>query len=178
MDENKGLIQTTAESPKEPDKATKKSKARLQAAVSRTDYGAIKGSTKLEVNILNALKKKKKLLLEDSSDKWISSYRFTQKAWWNKFLNFAEMVETRSSASESIQSHLKYPDENRYLEEGGIQTTLRRLQSKREEMFEEIFMGLHLSFNPTKGHMVLELGVAPSSDKEAGFTIPFWKQVR
>jgi hypothetical protein len=179
MDENNVLLQTSVESPKEPPEALKKRKARFQSVIPYTDYGAIMGSTKLEVNILKAPPRKKKLLLQDSLDKWISSREVIQKTWRDKFLNFGKIVEAKSSASEFSQSHLRpYPAENGCLEEGGIQTILRRLQFKRGEIFEEMFMGLRLSFDPTRGHMVLEMGVAPSSDKEAGFTVPFWKQVR
>jgi hypothetical protein len=177
MDENNAVMQIRTGAPKEPAKALKEPEAGFQSVISHTDYGAIMGGTKLEVNFLKVLRKTKYSLSANSLDKWISSYEFTQQARGYKSLNFLEIVKTQSLSSEFSRPLLTpYPDQNRYFEEGRIQTTLRRLQSKREELFEEIFMGLRFSFNPARGHMFLQMGVAPSSDKDAGFAIPFWKQ--
>jgi hypothetical protein len=73
IDENKVVIQTRAEGPKEPAKSLRKGEARFRFVISNTDEEAILESNQLEVNFLRALGKKKKFLLADSLDRWISS---------------------------------------------------------------------------------------------------------
>jgi hypothetical protein len=113
-------------------------------------------------------------LLLDSLDKVIFSYEFTQNAWRDKFLSFREFAEIKSPNSDLGQSASKpYAEGNKYFEEGRILKTFKLLQSKRDELFKEIFMGFRLSFAPTSRHVFLEMNITPSSEKGPGVIIPF-----
>lgn len=174
MDKNKDVIQKKIGSAKEPIKSLKKSKTRSQSAIPYTDYGAILGSTKVDVNFLKALEEKKRSQWVGSLDKVIYSYPFPQNLWRDKFFSFCEVTETKSSNSDFSQSILKrYPDVNKYFEEGRILETFKLLQSKKEEIFKEICMGFRFSFSPVSGHMFIEMNVTPSSEKGPGIIIPF-----
>ena len=174
MDENEVVMQKKKELTKEPTKSSKKRKARFPPIMPYSDYGAIMGVAKLDVNFLKTLKERKKLQLTDSLDKVIYSYEFSQDPWRDKFLTSRKVIETKSSNSDFGQYFLKpYPDGKKYFEEGRILATLKLLEFKREEIFKEIFMGFRFSFNPKSGHMFLEMNVTSSSEKGSGIIIPF-----
>lgn len=176
MDENKVVMQKKQGPPKEPINSLKKTKARFPSDISYSDYGAIMDGNKLDVNFLKTLEERKKPRLTDSLNKVIYSFQFSRDAWKDKFLTFREVTETRSPNSDFGQSILKpYPNGNKYFEEGRIPATYKLLQSKREELFKEIFMGFRFSFAPMSGHLFLEMNVTPSSEIGPGIIIPFWK---
>ena len=130
------------------------------------------------VNFLKNLEEKKRLQLVDSLDKAISSYKFSQNTWRNNFFNFYEVPKIKPSNSDLGQSALRpHSDENISFEEGRLLTTFKSLQSKKEEiykeLFKEIFMGFRLSFAPMSGHIFWEMNSSPSSEKGPGFIIPF-----
>jgi hypothetical protein len=177
-DENKGVLQKRIKPAKEPTESLKKLKARFQSTIaySVTDYGAIMGSAKLGVNFLKALEEKKKPRLTDSLHKLIYSNEFFQDTWKDKFSSSRELNQTKSPNSDPGQSFLKrYPNVNgdQYFEAGKILSTLKLLHSKREEIFNEIFMGFRFSFDPKSTHMFVEMSIAPSSEKGPGVIIPF-----
>ncbi len=174
MDENEVVMQKKKELTKEPTKSSKKRKAKFPPVMPYSDYGAIMGSAKPDVNFLKALEEKKKPRLIVSLDKVIYSYKHSQVDGRDKFLTFQDVIKTKSSNSDFGQPFLKpYPDGNKYFEEGRILTTFKLLQSKREEIFKEIFMGFRFSFNPMSGHMFLEMNVTSSSENGPGLIIPF-----
>ena len=130
------------------------------------------------VNFLKNLEEKKRFQWVDSLDKVISSYKFSQNTWRDNFFNFYEVPKIKPSNSDLGQSALRPHSEWEYsFEEGGLLTTFKSLQSKKEEiykeLFKEIFMGFRLSFAPMSGHIFLEMNSGPSSEKGPGFIIPF-----
>ena len=130
------------------------------------------------VNFLKNLEEKKRLRLVDSLDKVISSYEFSQNTWRDNFFNFYEVPKIKPSNSDLGQSALRpHSDENISFEEGRLLTTFKSLQSKKEEIykeiFKEVFMGFRLSFAPMSGHIFLEMNASPSSEKGPGVNIPF-----
>lgn len=157
MDENKVVIQKKTEPTTEPTQSLKKSKAKFQVG-----------------NFLRTLEEQKSSQWLESLYKVIYSHDFSHYAWTNGFLNSWQVTETRSSTLEVGQSALKpNPDGNGYSEEGRLLTTLRLLQSKREETFKDLFMGFRFSFDLMNGHVFLEMSVAPSFKKGSGFIIRF-----
>lgn len=173
VDENKASPQKKMKLGKDPIKSLKKSRAKFQSGNSFTDNGAIINSIKVDVNFLKALEEEKKSRLTESLDKVICSYGVSQDTWRTKFLAFGEVTDTKSSNSDFRRSILKsYPNGNEYFEEAR-KATFKLLQSKREETFKEISMGFRFSFNPMRGHMFLEMNVAPSPEKGPGIIIPF-----
>ena len=174
MDENKVGIQKKTEVAKESVKSLKKRQVRSQSSIPYTDYGAIMGSVKSEINFLRTPEQKKRPLLADSLDKLVFSYEFKQNVWRDKFLSSREITEAKFQNSDSGQAILRpYPSGNKYFEEGRIPETFKLLQSKREELFKEIFMGFRFSFNPMSEHMFLEMNVTPSSEIGPGIIISF-----
>ena len=131
-------------------------------------------SKKYGVNFLEIVKEREKPLLIEPLDRGIYSFKFSQDAGREKFSNFQEVTKTNYSNSDFGQFILRpYQNGNKYLEEGNTLATLKLLQSKKEEIFKEIFLGFRFSFNPMRGHNFLEMNVAPSFEKGPGIIIPF-----
>lgn len=175
MDENKGVIQKKMEPAKEPVKSLKKLKARFQSTISY-DYRARLDSTKLDVNFLRPSEENKRTRLIDSLHKLICSYEFFQDAWKDRFLSSREINKIKSSNSDFAQPiSTRYLNGDTYFGERKILPTFKLLQSKREETFKEIFMGVRLSFDPksTDRHMFVEMNISPSSERGPGVIIPF-----
>jgi hypothetical protein len=159
---------------KGPIRSSKNRNIRFYKGISYSDYGAIIGDIRPDVNFLKTLEEKKNPRLRDSLDKVIYSYEFFKDAWKDKFLTFRGIAEAKSSNSGSDQSVPKpYPNGNKYFEEGRILTTFKLLQSKREELLKEVSMGFRFSFEPMSGHMFLEMNVTPASETGTGIIIPF-----
>jgi hypothetical protein len=125
-------------------------------------------------SLLKVTEEKKKNLLTDSLDKLIYVDKFSQKDGSINFLTFTEVNKTNSSNSDFGQFFLR-PHQNgtNYFEEEKTLATLKLLQSKREEIFKEIFLGFRFSFYPMSRHIFLELSVTPSSEKGPNMMIPF-----
>ena len=173
VDENKASLRKKTKLGKEPIKSLKEGEAKFQSGNSFMDNGAIINSIKVDVNFLKALEEKKKPRLRESLGKVICSYEVSQDAWRTKFLAFGEVTDTKFSNSDFRRSVLKsYPNGNDYFDEAR-KTIFKLLQSRREETFREISMGFRFSFNPVRGHMFLEMNVAPSPEIGPGIIIPF-----
>ncbi len=126
-----------------------------------------------DVNFLTILEEKKRPQRVESLDEVVYSPEYSENAQRNKLSKALYRTETRSSNSDSKKFTLKvYSDENGSLEQSNTFTKLRLLQS-REETFKEIFMGVCFSFDLTSGHLILEMNVAPSTEKRSGFLIRF-----
>jgi hypothetical protein len=167
MEENRSIVQKKTESPK-------KSKARSQPVLPYSDFGAMMGDTKQDINFSKTAKEKKKPPLTDFLDKVIFSYDFAQNGWMGHFPSFMGVAEARSSNSGASQSHLSSQSPgNQYFEEGRILPTLRLLQPRKDESFKEISMGFRFSFNPLSGHVFLDMNATPSSEARTGIMIPF-----
>jgi hypothetical protein len=179
MDDNRVSVQKRMEPAKESATSLKKLKAGFQSTISypATNHGTITGSrTKLRVNFLKVLEEKKKLHLSDSLHRVISSYEFFQHPWRDTLLSSRETNETNSPDSNfghAAPNRYLNPDGEKYFEEGKIQSTLKLLQSKREEIFNEIFLGFRFSFGAKNTHMLPEVKISPSFEKGAGFIIAF-----
>ena len=159
MDENKGVIQERTEPPKKPVRSLKKLKL---------------DSAKPGVNFLKALEEVKKFQLTDSLHNVIYSYEFFQDAWKDRFLSSLKINETKSSNAAGGQSISKpHLTGDKYFGEGNILPTFKLLQSKREEVFKEIFMGFRLSFDPKSTHMFVEINISPYPEKGPGVIIAF-----
>ena len=174
IDENEVVIQKKKELTKEPTKSSKKRKARFPPVMPYSDYGAIMGTAKMEVNFLKASKEKKRSPLTECSDKIIFSYDFVQNGWRNHFPSFMGVAEAKSSNPDIRQPNFgPYPPGNNYFKERRILETFKHLQFKREELSKELFMGFRFSFNPMSGHMFFEINVTPPSETGTGIIIPF-----
>ncbi len=172
IDENEVTFQKKKKSAKEPIKASKKRKAGFPPVMPYSDYGAIMGTAKMEVNFLKASEEKKRPPLTECLDKIIFSYDFVHSAWKDKI--FWGVAEAKSSNPDIRQPNVgSYPPGNNYFKESGILATFKHLQFKREELSKEIFMGFRFSFNPMSGHMFFEINVTPPSETGTGITIPF-----
>jgi len=170
--ENEVPIQKKKKSAKEPMKASKKRKAGFPPVMPYSDYGAIMGTAKMEVNFLKASEEKKRSPLTECLDKIVFSYDIVHSAWKDKI--FMGVAEAKSSNPDIRQPGLgSYPPGNHSFKERKILETFKHLQSKREELFKEIFMGFRFSFNPGSGHIFFEINVTPPSETGTGIIIPF-----
>jgi len=126
-----------------------------------------------DVDFLRNLEEKKKSQWLESLDEVIYTREFSENGRRNNLGGPLQVKKSKSSGTDSGQSILRpYPDGNGYFGEGRIFKTLRLFKS-REETFKEIFMGFRFSFDLTYGHLLLEMNVAPSSEKSSGFGIRF-----
>ena len=172
-----GLLKKTE--PVEDSANQKKLKPRFQSTISYSDtnHGVITRSrTKLRFNFLKVLEQKRKLLLLESLDKMIYSFESFQDPWRFGFSLSKEINGTNSTHLNSGQvapNRYLNPNPEKYLEEGKIQSTLRLLQLKREEMFNEIFVGFRFSFGAKKPNTLPEMTISPSLEKGAGLVIAF-----
>ena len=159
IDENKGVFQKRKKPARAPGTPLKKLKTRLPG----TDF-------------LKALEERKKLRLTDSLHKVIYSFESFQDPWIDKFLSSREITQTDSPNSTLGQPILKLyqnPIGDKYFEEGKIRSTLKLLQFRREEVFNEIFMGFRFSFGPKSTPMLVEMNISPFPEKGPGFIIAF-----
>ena len=174
MDANASVLQKNKEPAKESIRQSKNRNIRFYKGISYSDYGAIIGDTKLNVNFLKVVEEKKRVPLTECLHKIISSYGFVETVWKDRSSYFVGAVEARSSNPENSHSHLgSYPPGKRSVEERTVPATLKLLQPKKEELFREIFMGFRFSFAPLSGHMFLDLSATPSPETDTGVVIPF-----
>jgi len=176
VDENRVFFQKTAAG--QPAKSLKKFDAGRQPThpYSATDYGAIMGTPILRVNFLQTKEEPKKFHLTDSLHKVIYSYAFFRDPWRDRPLSSREDNGTDSSNSNLSQPISKFyqnPKGDKYFEEEKIGSILKLLQSKREEIFNEIFMGLRLSFGSKNKPMLVEMNISPFPEKGPGLLIAF-----
>jgi len=178
-DGNGVSVQKRLESIKEPGAPLKKPKARLPSTISYsgTNHGTVtRSNTKPRVNFLKVLKETTKLQWTDSLHKAVSSYDFFQDPWRDRLLRSREVNKPHSSDSnfgQSVPNGSPDPDGDKYFEQGKIQSALKLLQSKREEIFDEVFVELRFSLDSKHTHMLPEIRIYPSFEKRAGFTIAF-----
>ena len=174
MEENGMGLKKKAKPAKESDESLKKIKAKFQSGPSYSDDEGRGSSKKFDVNLLKVTEEKKKNLLPDSLDKLIYVDKFSQEGGIEKYLTLQEINKTNSSNSDFGQ-FVPRPRQNgtKYFEEEKTLATLKLLQSKREEIFSEIFLGFRFSFYPMSRHIFLEMNVTPSSEKGPNIMIPF-----
>jgi len=173
MEENKGVIQKKKKPAPKPLKSIKKRNNKSQAALCCPDDGAAMGSVKRDVDFLKAVEEKRKIRLIDL-DQIIYSPEFLPSTSYSDFLSPREAPTAKSSNTDFSRSISKpFPAGSKYFEGGTKLETFRHLDSKKEEILREIFMGLRFSFTPTSRNMVLEMNVTPSSEKGPGLIIPF-----
>lgn len=173
MEENKGVIQKKKKPAPKPVKSIKKRNNKSQAALRCPDDGAAMGSIKRDVDFLKAVEEKRKVRLIDL-DQIIYSPESFLSSCNNEFPSSREAPGAKSSNTDFSQSISKpFPAGSKYFEGGTKLETFRHLESRKEELLREIFMGLRFSFTPTSRHIVLEMNVTPSSEKGPGLIIPF-----
>ncbi|HXX35859.1 MAG TPA: hypothetical protein VEM15_15420 [Thermodesulfobacteriota bacterium] len=178
-DENRiGLLKRT-EPVEERAASQKKLKARFQSTISYSDPnpGTTTGSrTKLRFDLLRVQKQKKQFHLSESLQKVIYSFEFFEDPWRDRFLRSRETNSTNSLDSNfgqvSLNRYLN-PEPEKYFDEGKTQSTLKLLQSKREEIFKEVFVGFRFSFGAENTHALPEMRISPSFERGAGFIIAF-----
>jgi hypothetical protein len=178
VDENRIPFQKNYAPARQAVGSPKKNNSGLQPtqSYSITDYGAIMGTATLCVNFLRTMEETKKLRLTEALHKVIYSYEFFRDPWNDRVLSSREVNQTDSSSSSLRQPIFRlYQDPNgdKYSEEGKVQSTLRLLQLKREEIFNEIFMGLRFSFGSKSKPMLVEMNISPFPEKGQGFVIAF-----
>ncbi len=163
--ENKGALQKKWKPASKPIKSSKKRNTKSQLALSRPDDRPITGGVKKDVDFLKAVEEKKRtrwIALDQSS----SPSEFLPRNLHCEVLSSREALPSESSLK-------PFPGVSQYFEGGTKLETLRRLESRKEEVLREIFMGLRFSFPPVSRHVVLEMNVAPHSEKAYGVFIPF-----
>jgi hypothetical protein len=174
MDENDGPVQKRMESVMKTTKSLEKSKTPSQPDLLHSDDGARMNDIKPDIDFLQALEEKKRSPLKECLDKVVFSYDLVQNLWNHRFSYSIGVAEAKSSNPGVGQSYFgSYPSENQNLEQGKILATFRLRQSKKDELFKEIFMGFRFSFNPLSGHMFLGMNANPSSETGTGIVIPF-----
>jgi len=179
MNESRVSLLKRTGSVEEPVTSQKKLKPGFQSAIaySVATHGPITGSrTKLRFNFLRALEQKRKLHLSESLHKVIYSFEFFQDPRRDRSLHFRATDDTHSPDStfnRTAPNRYLDPYGEKYFEDGKIQSTLKLLQSKREEIFNEIFVGFRFSFGAKNTHTPPEMRISPSFEKGAGFIIAF-----
>ncbi len=126
-------------------------------------------------NFLKALEEMKKLRLTDSLYKVVYSYELFQYSWKASLSSSGQTLGPHSSSFDSAQpaSRLYFnSDRERYFEEGRTRRIFELLQLRREEMFNEIFMGFRFSFG-SKRPVAVEMNISPFPEKGPGFVIAF-----
>jgi len=173
MNENKGVLQKKKKPAPMPAKSTKKQKSKSPSALRCPEDGAAMTSTRRDVDFLKGVEEKRK-------SRWIDveqipySPEFFRSTRDNDFSRSWEAPATKSSNTDFSQSISKpYPAGSQYFEGERKLETLRHLESKKEEILREIFMGLRFSFAPAGRHLVFEMNVTPSSEKAPGLIISF-----
>jgi len=173
MDENKGVVQKKKKPTPKPVQSTRKKNNKSQPVLRCPDDGASIVSIKRDVDFLKAVEEKRKVRWIDL-EQILHSPESLRSACNNNFLTSREAPAIKSSNTDFTQSLSKpFPAGCKYFEGGTKLETLRHLESKKEEILREIFMGLRFSFTPTSRHMVLEMSVSPSYERGPGLIIPF-----
>jgi hypothetical protein len=173
MDENRAVVQKKKKPVPKRAKSIKERNSKSQSAPCCPHDGATIAGTKRDrdVDFLKAIEEKRKARWIDL-DQILYSPEFLRGTCYQDFLSLAPT--TKSSNTDFSQSISKpYPVGSKYFEGGRKLETLRHLESRREEILREIFMGLRFSFTPASRQMVFEMNVTPSSEKGPGFIIPF-----
>lgn len=178
VDKNRVHFLKSKERARQPVTSFKKFNAKFQSTIphSATDSGAIMGTAIFYVNFLKTLDETKKLRLIDSLHRVVYSYEFFRDPWKDRRLSPGEINQRDSSNSNLGQSILKLylnPNGDSHFEEGRIRSTLKLLQLKREEVFNEIFMGFRLSFGSKNTPMLIEMNISPFPEKGPGVIIAF-----
>jgi hypothetical protein len=156
MGGNKALPLEKAGPPNEPAEPSKNSQIKFRG-----------------VNFLTAIEEKMNSLRLGYLDEVTYTREFSESPRRNNFLGLRQVKEVKSSGSGSGQSILKpSPDEDGYFGEIRTLRTPRLLPSK-EETLKKMFLGFSFSFDLTYGHLLLEMNVAPSSERKSGFIIHF-----
>ena len=175
LDENRSAVQKRKNPALKPAKSIKKGNSESQSpsALRRAEEEAGIRGTKREVDFLKVVEEKRKARWIHL-DQVLYSPEFPRVVCNNDFLNSRGVPAAKSSNADISQSTSKpFPAVSNYFEGGTKLETLRHLESRKEEILREIFMGLRFSFTPTSRHVILELNVTPSSEKGSGLIIPF-----
>ncbi len=178
VDENRIIFQKSKAPSRQAASSSKKLNAGLQPthSYSATDSGAIIGTAILCVNFLKTMEQTNKLRLRDSLNTVICSYGSLHDPWKNRLLSSGEINEANPSNSNLSQAILRLyqnPNADKYFEEGKIRSTLKLLQWRKEEIFNEIFMGLRFSFGSKSKPMLVEMNISPFPEKGQGLFIAF-----
>ena len=171
--ENKGIVQKKRKAALKPAPSIKKGNSKSQSALPCPGDKAALVSTGSDVDFLKAVEEKRTVRWIDL-DQILSSPEFLRSTRNNHFFGSREAPATKSSNTDFDQSISKpIPADSKYL--GGRTTleALKHLESKKEEILREIFMGLRFSFTPISRHVVLEMNVSPSYERGPGLIIPF-----
>ena len=164
MHENKGLLQKKWKPVPKSNKSPKKRGTPSQSTLCPND-GPITGSIKRDMDFLKAVEAKRETRWI-GLDEIISSVEFLP-------INFNSALLSSPEALAGKTSSKPFPASIQSVEGGTRLETFRRLELKKEELLKEIFMGLRFSFTSASRQMVLELNVAPLSEKVPGLIIPF-----
>ena len=173
MDENKGVAQKEWKPAQMSPRSIRKEKSKSQSALRCPEDGATIASTKSDVDFLKAVVEKRRTRWIDL-DQILNSPEFLRTTCNNNFFVSREAPTTLSLNADSKQPISKpFLAGSKYFEGGAKLETLKHLETKKEEILREIFMGLRFSFTPTTRHVVLEMNVIPSYETGPGLIIPF-----
>jgi hypothetical protein len=178
MDENRIAFQKSKAPARQPVSPFKKliAGSQLKHSYSPADHGTIMGAAIFCVNFLKTMEETKKLRPTDSLQKAIHSSEVFHNPWKDRVLSSGEINKTDSSNS-SLSHPILGLNQNlngdKYVEEGNIRSTPKLIQLKREEIFNEIFMGLRFSFGAKSKPLLVEMNISPSPEKRPGLTIAF-----
>jgi hypothetical protein len=102
------------------------------------------------------------------------SLEIFQDFWKYQYAYLPSFVKSKSSNIEFGKFILKtLPNDRNYSEEKKTQDILKLLQTKHENNFKEIFLGLRFSLETSSGQIDLEMSVTPSFDNHQGLAISF-----
>ncbi len=165
INKNKGLLQKKVKPASKPVKSPKKSNTKPQSAPCCPDVEPIPEIAKKDVDFLKAIQERKET-------RWIGLY---PTIYSSEFLpaGLTPAVFISREVPAGKTSSKPFPVGSRYFEGGMKLETLRRLESRKEELLREIFMGLRFSFTPASRQMVLQMNVATPSEEVPSLTVPF-----
>ena len=173
MDENKGVVQKKRKPTLMSPRSIRKDNSKSHSALRCPEDGVTIASMKSNVDFLKAVVEKRRNRWIDF-DQILNSPEFLRTTCNHNFFGSREAPMIKALNVDSNQPISKpFPPGSNYFEGGTRLETLKHLETKKEEILREIFMGLRFSFTPISRHVVLEMNVIPSYERGSGLIIPF-----
>ena len=173
MDENKGVLQKKRKPAQMSPRSIRKENSKSHSVLPCPEDGATIASTQSDVDFLKAVVEKRRTRWIDLNQ-ILNSPEFLRTTRNNNFFGSRDALTIIALNADSNQPISKpSPAGSKYFEGETKLETLKHLETKKEEILREIFMGLRFSFTPTSRHVVLEMNVIPSYERGPGLIIPF-----
>ncbi len=174
MNGNRGTVQKKKSPKLSPAKPLKKGSSKSGSALGALEEKSVAAAIQRDMDFLKRVEEKKK-------SEWIHPDHILESPEFSQAISAQEFFNGRGvrvipfpntgfddPIPKSVLTGGKYLGAATKLE------ALKHLESRKEELLREIFMGLRFSFIPTGRHMVLEMNVnTPFSENGPGLMIPF-----